>query len=120
MINFKLDKRLVGNLHKPLIVAEIGINHEGQLWKAKKMIDDAYLAGCECVKFQYHIPEEEMIKNNTIPGNAKESIWDIIKRCTLSENEEVELFKYVKKKKTNLFKHTLFKKSCGKIISTRS
>ena len=36
MINFKLDKRLVGNLHKPLIVAEIGINHEGQLWKAKK------------------------------------------------------------------------------------
>ena len=45
------------------------------------MVDDAYSAGCECVKFQYHIPEEEMIKNNTIPGNANESIWNIIERC---------------------------------------
>jgi N-acetylneuraminate synthase len=98
MTNFKLDKRLIGNKYNPLIIAEIGINHEGQLWKAKKMIDDAYAAGCECVKFQYHIPEEEMIKNNTIPGNAKESIWSIIKRCTLNESQEIELFEYVKKK----------------------
>ena len=43
--------------------------------------------------------EEEMIKNNTIPGNAKESIWNIIKRCTLTESEEIELYKYVKRKK---------------------
>ena len=99
MNTFKLDKRLIGNKFKPLIVAEIGINHEGKMWKAKKMVDDAYEAGCECVKFQYHIPEEEMIKNNTIPGNAKESIWNIIKRCTLTESEEIELYKYVKRKK---------------------
>jgi sialic acid synthase SpsE len=115
MMNFKLDKRPVGNLHKPLVVAEIGINHEGQLWKAKKMIDDAHLAGCECVKFQYHIPEEEMIKNNTIPGNAKESIWNIIKRCTLSENEEVELFKYVKKKNLIYLSTPFSKKAAEKL-----
>lgn len=114
-MNFKLDKRPVGNLHKPLVVAEIGINHEGQLWKAKKMIDDAHLAGCECVKFQYHIPEEEMIKNNTIPGNAKESIWNIIKRCTLSENEEVELFKYVKKKNLIYLSTPFSKKAAEKL-----
>ena len=35
MINFKLGNRLVSNSHKPLVIAEIGINHEGQLWKAK-------------------------------------------------------------------------------------
>ena len=57
MNTFKLDKRLIGNKFKPLIVAEIGINHEGKMWKAKKMVDDAYEAGCECVKFQYHIPK---------------------------------------------------------------
>tara|TARA_B110000027_G_scaffold97028_1_gene102483 strand:- start:192 stop:1229 length:1038 start_codon:yes stop_codon:yes gene_type:complete len=95
---FKLENRLVGNQFKPLVVAEVGINHEGKISKAKKMVDDAAEAGCECVKFQYHIPENEMIKNNTIPGNAKESIWNIIKRCTLSENEETELYNYVKKK----------------------
>ena len=31
------------------------------------MIDDAYDAGCECVKFQSHIIEDEMIPNNVIP-----------------------------------------------------
>ncbi len=96
---FKLDNRFIGNNYKPLVIAEIGINHEGQIWKAKKMVDDAAAAGCECVKFQYHIPKNEMIKNNTIPGNAKESIWNIIKRCTLSAEEEMELYDYVKQKK---------------------
>ena len=96
---FKIGNRKIGKNYPPLIIAEIGINHEGKLWKAKRMIDDAYDAGCECVKFQYHIPEKEMIENNTIPGNAKESIWKIIKRCTLSHKNEVEIFKYVKKKK---------------------
>ena len=52
----------MGDKFKPLVVAEIGINHEGKMWKAKKMIDDAAKSGCECVKFQYHIPENEMIK----------------------------------------------------------
>ena len=97
-MTFKIENRFVGNKFKPLVIAEIGINHEGKIWKAKKMVDDAADAGCECVKFQYHIPESEMIKNNTIPGNAKESIWNIIKRCTLNESEELELYKYVKKK----------------------
>ncbi len=97
-MTFKLENRFVGNEYKPLVIAEIGINHEGKIWKAKKMVDDAAKAGCECVKFQYHIPESEMIKNNTIPGNAKESIWNIIKRCSLKENEEIELYNYVKKK----------------------
>ena len=35
------------------------------------MIDDAALSGCECVKFQAHVIDDEMIPNNVIPGNAK-------------------------------------------------
>ena len=113
---FKIGNRKIGKNYPPLIVAEIGINHEGKMWKVKKMIDDAYEAGCECVKFQYHIPEKEMIENNTIPGNAQESIWNIIKRCTLSHKNELEIFNYVKKKKFNLFEYTFFQRSCRKII----
>ena len=67
------------------------------------------------VKFQYHIPEEEMIKNNTIPGNANESIWNIIERCALSEKEELELFEYVKKK-FDLFEYSIFKKGSRELI----
>lgn len=95
---FKIANRWVGENHPPLVLAEIGINHEGSYEKAIQMVDDAYKAGCECVKFQSHVIEDEMIPNNVIPGNATESIWDIMKRCALSEDEEVRLKAYVESK----------------------
>lgn len=87
--------RFVGEEFPPLIIAEIGINHEGDFNKAKKMVKDAYDCGAECVKFQCHVIEDEMIKNDVIPPNANESIWDIMKRCSLTEQEEIELKQYV-------------------------
>lgn len=51
MSTLKIKNRLIGNSHHPLIIAEIGINHNGSLNKVIQMIDDAYDAGCECVKF---------------------------------------------------------------------
>lgn len=90
-----LCNRDIGIEFPPLVIAEIGINHEGNFEKAKQMIKDAYESGAECVKFQCHILDDEMIPNTVIPGNAKESIWEIIKRCSLTESEEVELKKYV-------------------------
>jgi sialic acid synthase SpsE len=95
----KIGKRVISDKHPPLIIAEVGINHAGSFKNAIKMVDAVKNAGGECVKFQYHIPEQEMIYNNTIPGNAKESIWNIIKKNHLTEVEEKKLFKYVKKKK---------------------
>jgi N-acetylneuraminate synthase len=90
--------RNIGFDYPPLVIAEIGINHEGDVEKAVRMIDDACAAGCECVKFQAHVIEDEMIPNDVIPGNAKESIWEIMKRCALSEDEDVYLKKYVESK----------------------
>lgn len=95
---FKIANRWVGDNHPPLVLAEIGINHEGSFEKALQMVDDAYMAGCECVKFQSHVIEDEMIPNDVIPGNAKESIWDIMKRCALSEDEEIKIKEYVEAK----------------------
>ncbi|MHA1619863.1 MAG: N-acetylneuraminate synthase family protein [Promethearchaeota archaeon] len=40
------------------IIAEIGINHNGSLELAKRLIDMAYLAGCDYVKFQKRSPED--------------------------------------------------------------
>jgi|LWDU01.1.fsa_nt_gi N-acetylneuraminate synthase len=89
-----IDGRIIGEGQIPLIIPEIGINHGGSFEKAKKMIKAAHKSGAECVKFQYHIPKEEMIENDVIPKNAKESIWNIIKKCSLSKNEEKKLKKY--------------------------
>lgn len=93
-----LGNRLIGADCPPLVIAEIGINHEGDIHKAFRMVDDAYAAGCECVKFQCHVIEDEMIPNNVIPGNATESIWNMMDRCKLSEIEDIQLKQYVESK----------------------
>jgi sialic acid synthase SpsE len=90
--------RAIGLDHPPFVIAEIGINHEGDIGKAMRMIDDAAASGCECVKFQSHVIEDEMIPNDVVPGNATESIWDIMKRCALSEDEEMRVKEYAESK----------------------
>ena len=71
-----------------MILCDIGINHEGDLSKATKMIRDIYHSGCTVVKHQTHIPEDEMIPNDIIPSNANESIWNMMQRCAISEKDE--------------------------------
>jgi len=94
-LEFRIGNRLIGPGQAPLVIAEIGINHEGSYEKAVRMVDDAAAVGCECVKFQSHVIDDEMIPNDVIPGNAKESIWDIMSRCALTEDEERRLKGYV-------------------------
>jgi len=98
MNSLAIGNRHVGDEYPPLVIAEIGINHEGDLTKAIRMVDDAHKSGCECVKFQCHVIEDEMIPNNVVPGNTTESIWNIMDRCKLSEEEDVYLKKYVESK----------------------
>lgn len=98
MSGFRLAGREIGPEHPPLVIAEIGINHEGSVEKARRMIDDAHAAGCECVKFQSHVVDDEMIPNDVVPGNTSETIWDIMVRCALTEDEEGDLKAYVESK----------------------
>ena len=90
-----ISNRSIGEDFPPLVIAELGINHEGNLEKAKQMILDAKKSGAECVKFQCHVIEDEMIENDVVPANANESIWKIMKRCSFSEEEEIQLKKLV-------------------------
>jgi N-acetylneuraminate synthase len=89
--------RKVGPDFPPLVIAEIGINHEGSLAVAKEMVDAAKRAGVEVVKHQTHIVEDEMsgAAKKVIPGNADVSIYEIMRRCALDEDAERELKQYV-------------------------
>jgi len=109
---FNIGTRKIGADFTPLVIAEIGINHEGSFNKAIAMVDDAFEAGCECVKFQTHIIEDEMIPNDVIPGNANESIWEIMKRCALTEEEDIRLKQYVESKRM-LFLSTPFSRAAA-------
>lgn len=92
--------RKIGLDFPPLVIAEIGINHEGSLMIAKNMVDAAHRAGVEIVKHQTHIVEDEMsgAAKKVIPGNADVSIYEIMERCSLNEIEELELKNYVESK----------------------
>lgn len=92
MSDFVIGTRPIGPEHPPLVIVEVGINHEGSLEKAIQMVDAAAQAGAEVVKFQCHITEKEMVPTDMTPGEiSKEKLWDIIKRCELSEADEREV-----------------------------
>ena len=93
----EIGGRKIGVDFPPLVIAEIGINHEGSIQVAKEMVDAAKRAGVEVVKHQTHIVEDEMsgAAKKVIPGNADVSIYEIMRRCALSEADELELKNYV-------------------------
>lgn len=88
---FYLGECPVGEEYPPLVVAEIGINHEGDPAKAHRMVDDAAGAGVQCVKIQTHVVSDEMIPNDVVPGNADEPIWKMMNRVALSAEDEREI-----------------------------
>lgn len=85
--------RAIGPDHPPLVIAEIGINHGGDLGVAKEMVRLAAASGCEMIKHQTHIVEDEMTAEarRIFPPNADVSIWEVMERCALSREDEAEL-----------------------------
>ena len=76
---FQIAARKIGDEYPQFIMAEVGINHEVDFYKAIQMVDAAAAAGVDCVKFQCHITEAEMIPTDIIPrGISDERQWDII------------------------------------------
>ncbi len=96
----EIEGRKIGADHPPLVIAEIGINHEGSIRVAKQMVDAAQRAGVEVVKHQTHTVDDEMCgaAKKVIPGNSDISIYEIMERCSLDEEEELELKNYVEAK----------------------
>jgi N-acetylneuraminate synthase len=64
------------------------------------MVDAAHKSGAEIIKHQTHVVEDEMSgeARKVIPGNADVSIYEIIERCALNEEDEIKLKEYVESK----------------------
>jgi len=92
----KIGSREIGHQAPPLVIAEIGINHGGNLDVAKAMVRAAALSGAECVKHQTHFVEDEMTEEakQIFPPNADISIWDVMARSALSPDDEIALKNY--------------------------
>ena len=87
--SIRIGGREIGDGHPPFVIAEVGINHNGDVNLAKRMVHAAKEAGAHCIKFQTHLTGKEMIHTQMTPGAiSKEPLWDIIQRCELTATEE--------------------------------
>lgn len=93
--------RKIGPKYTPVVIAEIGINHNGSLEIAKSMVDAACNAGIEIIKHQTHIPEEELsplAKEMKTYNEDSDNLYETLEKLCLSEDEERELKNYVEDK----------------------
>lgn len=90
----------IGEDALPLVIPEIGINHNGSLAVAKEMVDAAARAGAQIVKHQTHVVDDEMAPcaKQVKPGNADVSIYEVMSRAALNVEDEQELKEYVESK----------------------
>jgi len=84
-------------LKKTIIIAEACENHFGNINNAKKMIILSKNSGADYVKFQHHIPDEEMLKKVPKSKNFNISLYNFLKKNSLSIDEHETLKKYSKK-----------------------
>jgi N,N'-diacetyllegionaminate synthase len=92
-------------MKKTFIIAEAGVNHNGSMELAKKLIDSAKSAGADAIKFQTfnsaslaakNAPKAEYQKRFT---PSEESQFEMLKKLELSKQDHLELIKYCKSKK---------------------
>ena len=116
-MEFSIGDVFIGSNHPPVVVAEIGINHNGSLIEAKKIANLAITSGAKIIKHQTHIVEDEMSSEakDIIPGNADISIYEIMKSCALSKEEEYSLMKYIQSKGA-VFISTPFSRAAANLL----
>jgi N-acetylneuraminate synthase len=103
----RIGHQRVGDGERVFVVAEIGINHNGSLELAKKLIDGAVLAGCDAVKFQKRTPElcvprhQWDIERDTPWGRLR--YIDYKRRIEFGERDYAEIDRYCRERKIQWF-----------------
>ncbi len=102
MKKIKIGDKFIGEGEPCFIVAEVGVNHNGDINLAKKLIDAAKGAGADAVKFQTFKAEEVVTKNAAKAEYQKtvkeESQYGMLKKLELTEDDFGELANYAKEK----------------------
>lgn len=92
-----VNDRKIGQAHLPYVIAEGCDNHMGDLDVAKEMALQAKLAGADCIKFQHHLPDEEMLPDAPMSSNFDIPLYEFLKLYALKLEQHVELKNYCDK-----------------------
>jgi len=103
--SIRIGQRSVGAGHPCFVIAEVGINHNGEMSLAQKMIELAAKAGADAVKFQNY-RTEDFISDKSLTHSYRscgaeviESQWDMFKRCELDPDNLKNLAETCRKNK---------------------
>lgn len=96
MSKIKVGDRYIGEGNPVYVIAEGCDNHMGDLNVAKEMCVRAKLAGADCIKFQHHLPDEEMLQDVPMSSNMEIPLYDFLKLHALTLDQHVELMNYCK------------------------
>src|SRR5712664_1325934 len=86
-----IGTRTIGAGRPCFIIAEAGINHNGDVGLASDLVDAAVDAGADAIKFQTHFPEHEMLRGGATAAYVGESLFDLLTRTALSREAHFEL-----------------------------
>ena len=91
---FDLNGRRVGDDMPAYVIAEACDNHLGDLGTAMEMVRQAQLAGADAIKFQHHLPDEEMLPDSPMSDNFEEPLYDFLKKYALTLDQHRTLKAY--------------------------
>ena len=90
MPTFKIGSEQIGDNCPPVVVAEIGINHGGEIDIAIEMADAAVSAGAKLIKHQTHVIDDEMsVEAKKVYSNANVSI---LKLCVTARSKKMSCY----------------------------
>ena len=110
-----IESKIISERNQTFIVAEAGVNHNGNMDLAKNMIDAAVDAGVDAVKFQTFKADKLILKNvkkapyQKITTDLEETQYDMLKRLEVTKEQTMELMSYCRRKNI-LFLSTPFEK----------
>jgi len=104
-----VNKRKIGGDERAYIIAEAGLNHNGSLKLAKKLVKAAKTTGCDAIKFQTFKSNSRISSKvkavryaETVIG-LEETLYDMFERLAMPFDQQEELFDYARKQSVEIF-----------------
>jgi len=89
-----IHNKIIKENSPTFIIAEACDNHLGNIETAKKMIIESKIAGVDAIKFQHHLPDEEMLPNIPMSDNFQEPLYEFLKKYALSLDQHKKLMDF--------------------------